>query len=71
MFDDPLMFALDLTERDNPIMQRYILGVLNEDGDIVQNDISLRKERLLSSTHPRKNLLCAKSRVVCPFHLHL
>ena len=53
MFDDPLMFALDLTERDNPIMQRYILGVLNEDGDIVQNDISLRKERLLSSQHTR------------------
>ena len=49
MYDDPLMFALDITERDNPTMQRYLSGVLCEDGDIVQNDISRRKERLLSS----------------------
>ena len=59
MYDDPLMFALDITERDNPTMQRYLSGVLCEDGDIVQNDISRRKERLLSSQRTRAMTYCA------------
>ena len=59
MYDDPLMFALDITERDNPTMQRYLSGVLCEDGDSVQNDISRRKERLLSSQRTRAMTYCA------------
>ena len=54
MYDDPLMFDLDITERDNPIMGRYLSGVLCEDGDIVQSDISRRKETLLSSQSTRE-----------------
>ena len=53
MNDDPLMFALELTERDNAPMHRYIQGVLDETGDIIENDFRQRKERLLSSQRTR------------------
>ena len=43
------MFALDLTERENVSMHRYLTGVLGEEGDIVENDMRLRKERIHSS----------------------
>ena len=46
--DDPLMFALDLTERENVHMHRYLTGVL-EEGDIVDNDIRRRKDKIMSS----------------------
>ena len=54
--DDPLMFALDLTERENVSMHRYLTGVLGEAGDIVENDIRLRKERILSSQRTRATI---------------
>ena len=56
--DDPLMFALDLTERENVSMHRYLAGVLGEEGDIVENDIRLRKERILSSQRTRATTYC-------------
>ena len=49
MNDDPLMFALELTRRDNASMHRYLSGILNEVGDIIENDIRLRKEKILAS----------------------
>ena len=48
-----MMFALELTERDNSSMYRYIAGVLDEAGYIIENDIRLRKERILSSQRTR------------------
>ena len=57
MFDDLLMFALDPNERDL-IMWRCILGVLYEDGDIVQNEIIPQKERPLSSQGTRTRTYC-------------
>ena len=56
--DDPLMFALDLTERENVSMHRYLTGVLGEAGDIVENDIRLRKERILLSQRTRARTYC-------------
>ena len=53
MTDDPLMFALELTQSENKAMYRYISGVLNEAGDIIENDINLRKERIMSSQRTR------------------
>ena len=58
MNDDPLMFALELTERDNASMHRYIQGVLDETGDIIENDFRQRKERLLSSQRTRAVTYC-------------
>ena len=49
MKDDPLMFALEMTQRENVPMHRYITGVLNEAGDIIENDTRSRKERIMSS----------------------
>ena len=56
--DDPLMFTLDLTERENVSMHRYLSGVLGEEGDIVENDIRLRKERIQSSQRTRATTYC-------------
>ena len=44
MNDDPLMFALQLTESDNKVLHKYISGVLEEAGDIIENDVAKRKE---------------------------
>ena len=44
MTDDPLMFALQLTESDNKVLHQYITGVLEEAGDIIENDVAKRKE---------------------------
>ena len=33
--NDPLMFALELTQRDNPVMSRYLDKAMNEEGDII------------------------------------
>ena len=49
MLDDPLMFALKLTERDNKELNNYISRILTEEGYIVENDLSKRKEKVLSS----------------------
>ena len=51
--DDPLIFALSLTERENVSMHRYISGVLEESGDIVENDVMARKERIQASPRTR------------------
>ena len=47
------MFALELTQSENKAMYRYISGVLNEAGDIIENDINSRKERIRSSQRTR------------------
>ena len=49
MEDDPLIFALHLTRSDNPVMTKYIDTLLNEQGDIIEMDITRRKERIKSS----------------------
>ena len=37
-------------------MHRYLTRVLGEAGDIIENDIRLRKERILSSQRPRATI---------------
>ena len=49
MTDDPLMFALDMTHRENPAMSRYIKALLNETGDILENDKQHRIEKMKAS----------------------
>ena len=46
MTNDPLMFSLQLTERDNKQLQKYISRVM-EEGDPVENDITKRKEGIM------------------------
>ena len=48
MTDDPLMFALQITERDNKVMNKYITGVM-EGCDPIDDDIAKRKDGILSS----------------------
>ena len=38
MMNDPLMFALSITDRDNKALSDYINSVLNEEGEILEND---------------------------------
>ena len=52
------MFALELTERDNASIHRYIQGDLDETGDIIENDFRQLKERLLSSQRTRAVTYC-------------
>ena len=69
--DDPLMFALDLTERENGFMHRYVTGLLDEPGDIVENDLRLRKERIQTSQRTRAMTYCQMNPelVVHPMYL--
>ena len=48
MANDPLMFALQVTKRDNKEMDKYISGVM-DGGDPVDTDISKRKDGIMSS----------------------
>ena len=50
MDDDPLMFALKLTERDNPHMNRYIQALRREPDNIVEVNLSTIKSRIMSSS---------------------
>ena len=50
MDDDPLMFALKLTERDNPHMNRYIQALRREPDNIVEVNLSSIKSRIMSSS---------------------
>ena len=47
--DDPLMFALRLTERDNKVLWRYVSSVMNGEGDPIVVDLDRRKEGIMSS----------------------
>ena len=58
MTDDPLMFALELTQQNNPVMNRYIDSVMEEGGDIVKNDMLKRKENLLSAVNTKATTYC-------------
>ena len=49
MLDDPLMHALTITHRDNPVLSRYIKSLLDGPDDIIQADIQQRKERMRAS----------------------
>jgi len=53
MTDDPLMFALKVTEQDNKVMHKYISDILGEVGDIEQNDLNKRKNRIMTSTQTK------------------
>ena len=46
MLDDPLMEAVKITRRDNPLMSRYIKKLLEEPGDIIANDKEKRIQRI-------------------------
>ena len=50
--DDPLMFAIDLTHRQNPVMSRYIRTLLDED-NIITSDIEMRKHKITNSTQSK------------------
>ena len=58
MTDDPLMFALELTEQGNPVMSRYIDSVMMEEGDILKNDLVKRKESMLSAVNTKATTYC-------------
>ena len=59
MTDDPLMFALELTQQGNPVMNRFIDNIMLEEGDIIQNDMSKRKERMLSAVNTKSTTYCS------------
>ena len=52
MADDPLMFALGMTRGENQVMHRYITQVM-EEGNILENDATRRKERIMSSENTK------------------
>ena len=58
MVDDPLMFALELTAKDNRVTNRYIQDVLNEEGDIIENDMRKRKDKIRSSHRTKLRTYC-------------
>ena len=58
MVDDPLMFALELTAKDNRVTNRYIQDVLNEEGDIIENDMRKRKDKIRSSPRTKLRTYC-------------
>ena len=53
MEDDPLMFALKLTENDNPNMHRYIQHLLSEPASVVKRSLSAIKSRVMSSSQTK------------------
>ena len=53
MRDDPLMFALELNQQNNPVMNRYIDGLMEEGRDIIKNDMLKREENLLSAVNTK------------------
>ena len=52
------MFALELTAKDNKVTNRYIRDVLNEEGDIIENDIRKRKDKIRSSLRTKLRIYC-------------
>ena len=50
--NDPLMFTLSLTHRENPVVSRYINGVM-EEVDILASDLRVRKEKIELSTRTK------------------
>ena len=66
MTDDPLMFALKTTQKENPKMKKYIDSLLSCD-DFLKQDKSERIERVQSST--RTKLITYKS-INSSFEVH-
>ena len=59
MLDDPLMHALSITHRDNPVLSRYIKSLLDGPDDIIQADLQQRKERMRASGKTKIQTYCA------------
>ena len=46
LINDPLIFALDLTNLDNHVMAQYINTLLSENANIINEDLRRRRERI-------------------------